>query len=118
MKKQFTKKQEDAINLLITDLDELENKPRRLYDALEKFAIAFDREDSVPGLRYAQDIFYSEINKGETFTNLYRVFRKYKIDIWRWQIKNDYEIGDAQTRITGAQEFMDLFIREETENYR
>jgi len=39
--RRYTKKQKDAIEHVVVMLDELDNKPRRLYSALREFAAAF-----------------------------------------------------------------------------
>lgn len=45
MNKKITKQQREAIEYLQLDLDELMNKPRRLFGALRKFAEAFPKHD-------------------------------------------------------------------------
>lgn len=45
MEKKYTKKQKDAIDGIRYNLDELDNKPRRLYSALREFVDAFLDKD-------------------------------------------------------------------------
>jgi hypothetical protein len=42
--KKYTKRQHEAISALLCDLDELSNKPRRLFSALREFVLAFTDE--------------------------------------------------------------------------
>lgn len=54
----YTKQQESAINTLKTDIDELDNKPRRLFSALRKYAEAFvvvDKKD-LDGIEHKNNI--------------------------------------------------------------
>jgi len=44
-KHKFTTKERDAINGVLGNLDELDNKPRRLYHALRGFATTFHNGD-------------------------------------------------------------------------
>ena len=45
--KKLTTKQRDALDLLVYDLDELDNKPRRLFSALIEFVGAFLEEKTL-----------------------------------------------------------------------
>jgi|GEM_PF-5580410 len=61
--KKFNKKEIEAIEGLICMLDELDNKPRRLYEALIKFAFVFYKDrDNLPtivrNLERAKDEWY------------------------------------------------------------
>jgi hypothetical protein len=66
MNKIMTKEQKEALNSLIVMLDELDNKPRRLYHALEEVAKAFDKELSrarLEGMAEGAQEVCSEINR-------------------------------------------------------
>src|SRR4030042_1968894 len=113
MKKEFTEEQIKAIDNLLLDLDELENKPRRLFYALEQLAFAFDKKDSVPSIREAQDLMYKHINEGDQYAELFRSLREYKIDEWKWQIQNDPEggVGRLEQAICAAENFIKKHIQ-------
>lgn len=114
--RKYTKKQREAIDGLLTMLDELENKPRRLYYELENLAFVFGKDDAVPSIREAQDLMYSHINEGETYQELFTSLRKFKHSEWEWQIKNSPEtVETSQERIKGAEEFIKFHIKELTE---
>jgi len=114
--KKLTKEQLKAVDDLVFDLDELENKPRRLYYALEKFAFAFDKDDAVPSIREAQDLMYSHIREGGYYNELFTSLRDFIIKEWEWQIKNSPDdLSNSQTRIYGAEEFVKEHIRNLTE---
>lgn len=116
MKKKFTKEQLAAIKSLLIDLDELENKPRRLFHALEEVAIAFGKTECIPSLREAQDLVYSHINEGEQYEELFRSLRLFKIEEWRWQIKNSPEdVDSSEKKISGAELFLKKHISRLTE---
>jgi len=108
MTTKYTKKQKEAIESLILNLDELENKPRRLFYALEKLAFAFKVEHAVPSIREAQDSYYSHLNHGEVFSDLTSSLRHFKIDEWRWQVQNAPEDGveRCQENITAVERFI------------
>lgn len=114
----LTKKQEQAIKSLLSDLDELSNKPRRLFYALEEVAQAFERKETIPSIRVAQDSYYNYKTKGEIFTDLYRALHKFKIETWEWQITSEHSVGEAELIIDSAKDFADVFIRETTKNYK
>ena len=114
--KNYTKEQKKAIKGLLLDLDELENKPRRLFYALAEIASAFNKQDCLPSLREAQDLMYSHINEGEHYNELFRSLRKYKIEEWKWQIeKSPEDISNSETRIEGAKDFINRHIKELTQ---
>ena len=116
MKKTYTKPQLKAIEGLLLDLDELENKPRRLFYALEELAIAFDKVDAVPSIREAQDLIYSHINEGEQYEELFRSLRQFKIDEWAWQIKNSpSDTKFTELSIKGAETFIRKHVQRLTE---
>jgi hypothetical protein len=107
----FNKKQIEAIKSLLLDLDELENKPRRLFYALEEFAFAFDKLDAIPSIREAQDLIYSHINEGEHYSELFQSLREFKIEEWEGQIRNNPDdINTTQTIIRGAEYFIKKHI--------
>jgi hypothetical protein len=67
----FTKEQLDAIHSIKVNIDELSNKPRRLFYALEQFAYAFWQDTKeeqkqlgfiVSKIREAQEYYYHDIN--------------------------------------------------------
>ena len=112
MNKEPTTEQIEAIEILLSDLNELENKPRRLFYALENIAIAFDKKDAIPSLREAQGMTTKHIHEGDYYQQLFRSLRDFIVDEWRWQVKHSPEdLSIAQRRIEGAEEFVKFFIR-------
>jgi len=110
--KKYTKEQIKAIELLLTDIDELENKPRRLFYALEQLALAFEKDDSVPSLREAQDLMYKHITEGEHYAELFYSLRDFAIEEWKHQIKNSPEdLSASERRIRGAEDFIKTHIK-------
>ena len=73
--KEITTEQIEAIEVLLSDLNELENKPRRLFYALENIAIAFDKKDAIPSLREAQGMTTKHIHEGDYYQQLFRSLR-------------------------------------------
>ena len=113
--KELTTEQKEAIEGLLSDLNELENKPQRLFYALENIAIQFNNKDAIPSLREAQDMMTKHIHEGDYYQQLFRSLRDYTIDEWTWQVKNSpKDISDTESRIKGAEEFVKFFIRELT----
>lgn len=117
MKKgKYNKDQIKAIESLLCDIDELENKPRRLFYALEQLAFAFDKEHAVPSIREAQDLMYSHIYEGETYNELFRSLRQFKIEEWKWQIdKKPEDLEYSESIIKGAEMFVKKHIQLLTE---
>jgi len=114
--KKYTKNQIKAIESLLTDLDELENKPRRLFHALEEFAFAFEKDECVPSIREAQDLMYHHINEGAYYSELFTSLRDYTIEVWDWQIKNSPDdLSSSEERIQGAKNFIKKHISNLTE---
>lgn len=108
----LTKKQLKAVEGLCTDLNELENKPRRLYYALEEFAFAFDEEDAIPSIRDAQDSMYEYFNQGDWYKELFDSLREFKVKKWRNQTKNFPDnLETTQDEICGAEDFIKEYIR-------
>lgn len=121
--KQFTKKQVEAINKLVSYLDELENKPRRLYSALIDFAEEFRVHDAIPSLKEAQNHMYIHLSQGEQYSELFSTLTKYRYEQYRYEAnilkteelsKKDYErLQDTVYHsIRGAEEFVKLHIKE------
>lgn len=111
MKIKFNKKQLTAIEKLVYDIDELENKPRRLFYALEEFAFAFGKDGAVPSIRESQDLIYNHINEGSHYSELFDTLREFKIEEWTNQIKNSPDdIGKSENRIRSAEDFIKLHI--------
>lgn len=89
--KKYNKKQHDAISGLVCDLDELDNKPRRLYQALREFALAFlEKEDSrdkkyrariINRIDQAEKTWYDSMNFEGEFSNILRGIRKKQNDL-------------------------------------
>jgi len=104
--KKLTKQQLKAVKDLVYDLDELDNKPRRLFYTLEKLAFAFDKDKAVPAIREAQDLMYSHIREGQHYEELFNSLRAYKIKEWEWQIKSSSEIGDSEMKIYAVERFI------------
>lgn len=114
--KKLTTKQNKAIELLLLDLDELENKPRRLFYALEQLAFAFGKQDCVPSLREAQDLMYKHINEGEHYEELFRSLREFTIEEWQWQLRNSPESTEkSEYMIDGAKKFINTHVKRLTE---
>lgn len=114
--KKYTKKQREAIDALLYDLDELENKPRRLFYALEQFAFAFEKDDAIPSIREAQDLMYSHINEGDQYSELFSSLREFVTEEWKWQIKYSPEdITQSEERIRGAKKFIKKHVSRLTE---
>jgi hypothetical protein len=115
--KEFTKEQLKAIDSLLTDLDELSNKPRRLYHALEELAMAFDIKGSIPGIRVAQDTYYAFMSEGEQYNELFRSLREYKIEEWEHQVNSELgeSIERSENRINGAECFIKTHVQRLTE---
>lgn len=105
----LTKKQQKALEFLVNDLDELDNKPRRLFHALEAFAIEFDVVDAIPGIREAQDRYYEYNIKGEIIKDIYSSLIDYKRSVWKRQVENEYiSIDECHRDIRAAEEYADL----------
>lgn len=109
--KKFTTKQLKAIECLILHLDELENKPRRLFYALEEFALAFEKKDAIPSIREAQDLMYRHISEGSHYSELFNSLREYIIEEWEQQIKHSPEdIESTNASIRSAERFVKKHI--------
>ena len=110
--RKFTKKQLEAIDMLILDIDELVNKPRRLYHSLEDFAFAFDKKDAVPSIREAQNLMYRHKSEGEIYSDLFDSLRVFIIEEWEWQVKYSPDSFDSSyAKIRGAEEFVKKHIK-------
>jgi len=63
--KKFTKKQKEALEYLILDLDELSNKPRRLFSSFIRFTEAFIEEDSqaeiIADINQWEEMYYKNV---------------------------------------------------------
>lgn len=99
--------QKEAIDTLLTYLDELENKPRRLFHALEEVALAFELDNCVPSIREAQDRYYGYYNKGDYLRDIYYTLTKHKINVWKQQVNGDISMDDANNAIYSAEKFAD-----------
>ena len=69
----YTKKQEEAIDTLKCDIDELDNKPRRLFSALRKYTEAFivvDKKD-LDGEEHKNNILDSIDEFEDTYYNFF-----------------------------------------------
>lgn len=76
----YTKKQNEAIDTLLCYLDELDNKPKRLFGALYEIAVAFNKEGAIPSLKTAEEEFYGYISHGERFDLLFETLKDFKQD--------------------------------------
>jgi len=89
MKSKFNKKQLTAIDNLVYNIDELDNKPRRLFDALQEVAESFiveeDRKDELKTI-------IKRINEFERF--YYMIIRLPEIakDIMECRMETDREL--------------------------
>ena len=110
--KKYNGKQEEAIKKLLINLDELDNKPRRLYEALENLAVAFGKIDSIPSIREAQDVMYTRINRGDQYVDLFNSLREFTIDEWRRQVEDPglCDVSASEERISGARDFVKKHI--------
>ena len=113
--KKYTKEQIKAIDNLIVVLDELENKPRRLFFALEEVAGEFGREESVPSIRDAQNSYYGYLTQAEALVECLEVFSKYKIKQWGGCAD---DIGRAENNISVVREFIAMYIQRLTDYIR
>ncbi len=85
MKKKFTKKEIDAIEKLIYDLDELDNKPSRLFCSLINFADVFLPEKTsnelehknkvIESIEEFQDIYYEDFKLSDILERSYDYFK-------------------------------------------
>jgi predicted component of type VI protein secretion system len=73
----LTKEQQYAIEGLLVMLDELEDKPRRLYRALEDLALAFNKTGAIPSIREAQDFMYEHLSQGNIYSCLFSSLREF-----------------------------------------
>jgi len=84
--KKLTKQQLKALNNLHYELDELDNKPRKLYYALEKFASAFGKDD---------------------YKKLFISLKDFTIKVKKWQIKNSPdELNNPEIEIQRVRDFI------------
>lgn len=92
------KKQKEAINSLVVMIDELDNKPRRLFESLREVAAAFLKDDD-----HRQDV----VSSIDQFEEYYYLF------------KNIPEMvrGVAQASIDVKRELMKKSQREEKQFY-
>ena len=121
----YTKKQLDAINKLIVFLDELDNKPRRLFSALIEFAEVF-KPSAIPSIKDAEMGHYYYVNKGDELANMIYLLRNYRIEQWEKE-EEEYEnakpvnqedadeISEAlykkyHNRIIGAEDFVKKYM--------
>lgn len=100
----LNKKQEDAINCLKTDIDELSNKPRRLFSALANFAEAF-LENKTPeqkehlnsvisDIQEWQDDYYKNFKQVEVLESIGKTARKVKKELLKLNgVNSDYRCG-------------------------
>lgn len=89
--KKYNKAQHKAISGLVCDLDELDNKPRRLYAALRDFALAFLEEETKHDKKYrlkiinridqAERTWYDQANFENEFSEILRGIRRKKNDL-------------------------------------
>ena len=107
----LTSKQLKVVKSLIVDIDELSNKPRRLFYALEEFAIAFDVRHAIPSLRTAQDDVYSNLNYGDEYANLFTSLRKFKESEWKWEIENSPDDKASQEKVENGICAVERFIK-------
>ena len=80
--KKLTKKQEKALEYLIMDLDELSNKPRRLFSSFGKFVKAFIEKDEQPrilaDINEWEDFYYTSIISSSVLEEIGRACRSTK----------------------------------------
>ena len=98
----MTRKQKDALECLVVDLDELNNKPRRLFGSLRKFMVAFiegenTKIESVQRLNIFEEQYYEFID----MPNFGKTILQHKREAVREANKDpltsrtDYEIKEA-----------------------
>lgn len=106
----LNKKQQQALKDLLIDLDELTNKPRRLFFALEKFAIAFDKTDAIPSIREAQAVFYDYLDEGQHYAELFNSLREFRLEEWGKQIKYGTEEGVTSDKLLVVESYIKKHI--------
>ena len=126
--KEFNKKQIEAIEYLKNDLNELSNKPRRLFSSLERFADAFvEREtpeekenynDVVSEICEFQEIYYKNIRSYSILEDSGRVARSVRKELFKkadkeWKDEvNAYKQGVIDATKNMAIEFNNNLINE------
>ena len=89
MKSKFTKKQLTAIDNLVYNIDELDNKPRRLFDALQEVAESFiteeDKKETLKGI-------IKRINEFERFYYMFINLPEIAKDIMECRMETDREL--------------------------
>jgi len=111
----YTKKQIEAIKSVCLNLDELENKPRRLYQSLINFAEAFDRKNTIPSLIEAEERYYEPyLYEGDFYLN--KTLKEFKISEYKWWVNNHYDnkekLDYVEHRISGAKSFIQEYIKQ------
>jgi RecJ-like exonuclease len=86
MKDKFTKKQKEAISYLQYDLNELDNKPRRLFSSLIKFAEEFvdDKEylnEVKDSIQEFEVHYYSFLQTSDLASDIIKTNRKVKREL-------------------------------------
>ena len=100
-KKSYNKKQLEIIDRLIVFLDELDNKPRRFFDALRDFAKEFN-EYAVPNIEDLDTAYCQYLREGEKIAMLFNTLIEY-------QAREERQVPDQSViRTIGALEFMKL----------
>ena len=103
-KNYYNKKRLEIIDKLIVFLDELDNKPRRFFEALKEFAEEFNKY-AVPNIEELETAYYQYLREGEKIAMLFDTLREY-------QAREERQVPDqSEIRTKGAQEFMKLYIK-------
>jgi hypothetical protein len=99
MTKKYTKKQQEAIKSLCLNIDELDNKPRRLFKALREFTEAFQEDHSdertievLDSIDEIEHMYYHHIHIPEMTRGILEKKRKVEkefISVKRWKDKRD-----------------------------
>lgn len=89
--KKFTKKQREAVEYLALDMDELSNKPRRLFSSFRRFIEAFIEGDRQPeiiaDMNQWEEYYYASINDCSVLQELGNACRRTKRDMREDYIK-------------------------------
>ena len=94
----LNKEKKEALESLVYDLDELSNKPRRLFSSLYKFVDAFiddkDKEhkgDILADIMEWQDMFYNNVNNYSILEECGRASRETRKELTKKILFDDLE---------------------------
>lgn len=113
--KKYTKKQLEAVDSLVTMIDELDNKPRRLYSSLREVASAFienkDHRDEVrDSLDEAEELYYRNRRVPEYASDIFR--SRDKVLRTMRSRENKRDIPDERSAMYDIKEALDMMTKE------